>query len=92
MASVSALVAVWRKLAISGLRREQMVNQFPYEAALVVKSHLARTIQREFGSGSPEGDAMQPTFDMQVLFRWCFFCSLCVMFDRVKPFGRRVFI
>lgn len=44
-----------------------MVNQFPYEAALVVKSHLARTIQREFGSGSPEGDAMQPTFDMQVL-------------------------
>ncbi|CAN0487352.1 unnamed protein product, partial [Hapterophycus canaliculatus] len=42
-----------------------MINQFPYEAALVVKSHLARTIQREFGSNSPEGDAMQPTFDMQ---------------------------
>ena len=50
----------------SGLRLGQMVNQFPYEAALVVKSHLARTIQQEFGSGSPEGDAMQPTFDMQV--------------------------
>ena len=41
------------------------MNQFPYEAALVIKNHLARTIQREFGSGSPEGDVMQPTFDLQ---------------------------
>ncbi|CAN0108937.1 unnamed protein product, partial [Scytosiphon promiscuus] len=51
--------------AMGGLRPGQMINQFPYEAALVVKSHLARTIQREFGSDSPESDMMQPTFDMQ---------------------------
>ncbi|CAN0516226.1 unnamed protein product, partial [Ectocarpus sp. 8 AP-2014] len=51
--------------AMGGLRPGQLVNQFPYEAALVVKSHLARTIQREFGSRSPEGDVMQTTFDMQ---------------------------
>ncbi|CAM9281425.1 unnamed protein product [Pylaiella littoralis] len=51
--------------AMGGLRPGQMVNQFPYETALVVKTHLARTIQREFGSGSPEGDPMQLTFDMQ---------------------------
>ncbi|CAM9649338.1 unnamed protein product, partial [Ectocarpus fasciculatus] len=50
---------------MGGLRPGQLVNQFPYEAALVVKSHLARTIQREFGSRSPKGDVMQPTFDMQ---------------------------
>lgn len=55
-----------RRRLPSGLRPGQLVNQFPYEAALVVKSHLARTIQREFGSRSPEGDVMQPTFDMQV--------------------------
>lgn len=47
---------------------EQLVSQFPYEAALVIKSHLARTIQREFGSSSPEGDMMQPTFDLQARY------------------------
>lgn len=72
-----------------------MVNQFPYEAALVVKSHLARTIQREFGSGSPEGDAMQPTFDMQViLLKFLLIASRLVVFvfvvGRRDPFEERM--
>lgn len=77
-----------RALRTSGLRSGQMINQFPYEAALVVKSHLARTIQREFGSDSPEADAMQPTFDMQVLSSSR--CLALRLWPRLSPgHGRR---
>lgn len=33
-----------------GLHDEQYINQFPFEACLVMKHHLAETIQKVLGS------------------------------------------
>eukprot|EP00850_Spirogloea_muscicola_P018426 SM000168S02625 [mRNA] locus=s168:228587:233551:+ [translate_table: standard] len=42
------------------LRPGQLVNQFPYEACLVMKHHLASTVHQAYG----EPNWMQPTYDL----------------------------
>ncbi|GAB2219246.1 hypothetical protein Drorol1_Dr00006879 [Drosera rotundifolia] len=44
-----------------GITNEQYINQFPYEACLVMKHHLAETIQQAYGS--PQW--LQPTYDLE---------------------------
>ncbi|KAI5084656.1 hypothetical protein GOP47_0000825 [Adiantum capillus-veneris] len=44
-----------------GLRDEQFVNQFPFEACIVMKHHLAKTIQQAFGAPY----WFQTTYDME---------------------------
>ncbi|KAK9697343.1 hypothetical protein RND81_08G031300 [Saponaria officinalis] len=44
-----------------GIRDDQYINQFPYEACLVMKHHLADTIQE--AHGAPEW--LQPTYDLE---------------------------
>ncbi|GMH16581.1 hypothetical protein Nepgr_018422 [Nepenthes gracilis] len=44
-----------------GITDDQYINQFPYEACLVMKHHLAQTIQEAYGS--PEW--VQPTYDLE---------------------------
>ncbi|CAI5529213.1 unnamed protein product, partial [Closterium sp. Naga37s-1] len=41
---------------------EPFVNQFPFEACIVMKHHLARTIQQAYGNTRPW---LQDTYDMQ---------------------------
>ncbi|CAI7813748.1 unnamed protein product, partial [Closterium sp. NIES-53] len=41
---------------------EPIVNQFPFEACIVMKHHLARTIQQAYGNTRPW---LQDTYDMQ---------------------------
>eukprot|EP00850_Spirogloea_muscicola_P021034 SM000234S07894 [mRNA] locus=s234:175280:179850:+ [translate_table: standard] len=42
------------------LRPGQLVNQFPYEACLVMKHHLASTVHQAYG----QPNWMQPTYDL----------------------------
>lgn len=44
-----------------GIRDDQYINQFPFEACLVMKHHLADTIQE--AHGNPEW--LQPTYDLE---------------------------
>ncbi|GAB4838042.1 hypothetical protein Ancab_027570 [Ancistrocladus abbreviatus] len=44
-----------------GITDEQYINQFPYEACLVMKHHLAETVQK--ARGSPEW--LQPTYNLE---------------------------
>lgn len=44
-----------------GIRDDQYINQFPHEACLVMKHHLAETVQE--AHGTPEW--MQPTYDLE---------------------------
>uniref|UniRef100_M4EH54 Tubulin--tyrosine ligase-like protein 12 SET-like domain-containing protein n=2 Tax=Brassica campestris TaxID=3711 RepID=M4EH54_BRACM len=44
-----------------GLTDDQYINQFPFEACLVMKHHLAETIQKAYGS--PEW--LQPTYNLE---------------------------
>ncbi|KMS96222.1 hypothetical protein BVRB_001310 [Beta vulgaris subsp. vulgaris] len=44
-----------------GIRDDQYINQFPHEACLVMKHHLAETIQE--AHGTPEW--LQPTYDLE---------------------------
>lgn len=44
-----------------GIRDDQYINQFPFEACLVMKHHLAETIQE--AHGNPEW--LQPTYDLE---------------------------
>lgn len=46
---------------VAGIRDEQYINQFPFEACLVMKHHLAETIQK--AHGSPEW--LQPTYNLE---------------------------
>ncbi|XP_050218847.1 uncharacterized protein LOC126669428 [Mercurialis annua] len=45
----------------TGITDEQYVNQFPFEACLVMKHHLAETVQKAYGS--PEW--LQPTYNLE---------------------------
>jgi tubulin--tyrosine ligase-like protein 12 len=45
----------------AGLNDEQFVNQFPFEACLVMKHHLAETVQKAHGSP----DWFQPTYNLE---------------------------
>ncbi|KAG9151061.1 hypothetical protein Leryth_002641 [Lithospermum erythrorhizon] len=45
----------------AGLTDEQFINQFPFEACLVMKHHLADTVQKALGS--PEW--IQPTYNLE---------------------------
>uniref|UniRef100_A0A803MG33 Tubulin--tyrosine ligase-like protein 12 SET-like domain-containing protein n=1 Tax=Chenopodium quinoa TaxID=63459 RepID=A0A803MG33_CHEQI len=44
-----------------GIRDDQYINQFPHEACLVMKHHLAETMQE--AHGTPEW--LQPTYDLE---------------------------
>ncbi|KAG8376229.1 hypothetical protein BUALT_Bualt09G0041300 [Buddleja alternifolia] len=44
-----------------GLNDQQYVNQFPFEACLVMKHHLAETVQKAHGSPS----WLQPTYNLE---------------------------
>ncbi|KAL1214586.1 hypothetical protein V5N11_007481 [Cardamine amara subsp. amara] len=46
---------------VVGLTDDQYINQFPFEACLVMKHHLAETIQ--MGYGSPKW--LQPTYNLE---------------------------
>ncbi|KAL3532696.1 hypothetical protein ACH5RR_006217 [Cinchona calisaya] len=57
----------------AGLNDQQIINQFPFEACLVMKHHLAETIQKAYGS--PEW--LQPTYNLeteltQLIGDYCF--------------------
>ncbi|KAJ4824823.1 hypothetical protein Tsubulata_048434 [Turnera subulata] len=45
----------------AGITDQQYINQFPFEACLVMKHHLAETIQKAYGS--PEW--LQPTYNLE---------------------------
>ncbi|CAH9122036.1 unnamed protein product [Cuscuta epithymum] len=45
----------------AGLNDQQYINQFPFEACLVMKHHLAETVQK--AHGSPEW--LQPTYNLE---------------------------
>ncbi|KAL3685815.1 hypothetical protein R1sor_003837 [Riccia sorocarpa] len=45
----------------AGIRPDQYVNQFPFESCLVMKHHLAQTMQQAYGSPP----WLQPTYDME---------------------------
>ncbi|GLT81160.1 hypothetical protein SLA2020_525630 [Shorea laevis] len=45
----------------AGITDQQYINQFPFEACLVMKHHLAETIQK--AQGSPE--SLQPTYNLE---------------------------
>ncbi|XP_058001912.1 uncharacterized protein LOC110640426 isoform X2 [Hevea brasiliensis] len=45
----------------TGITDQQYVNQFPFEACLVMKHHLADTVQKAYGS--PEW--LQPTYNLE---------------------------
>lgn len=45
----------------AGLNDQQFINQFPFEACLVMKHHLAETVQK--AHGSPEW--LQPTYNLE---------------------------
>ncbi|KAG7988599.1 hypothetical protein I3843_03G195500 [Carya illinoinensis] len=45
----------------AGITDQQFINQFPFEACLVMKHHLAETIQK--AHGSPEW--LQPTYNLE---------------------------
>lgn len=45
----------------AGLTDQQYINQFPFEACLVMKHHLAETVQK--AHGSPEW--LQPTYNLE---------------------------
>ncbi|XP_015889057.3 uncharacterized protein LOC107423918 [Ziziphus jujuba] len=45
----------------TGIKDNQYVNQFPFEACLVMKHHLAETVQK--AHGSPEW--LQPTYNLE---------------------------
>ncbi|XP_065850483.1 uncharacterized protein [Euphorbia lathyris] len=45
----------------TGITDQQYINQFPFEACLVMKHHLAETVQR--AHGSPEW--LQPTYNLE---------------------------
>lgn len=45
----------------TGITDQQYINQFPYEACLVMKHHLAETVQKALGS--PEW--FQPTYNLE---------------------------
>ncbi|KAI5674266.1 hypothetical protein M9H77_14630 [Catharanthus roseus] len=47
--------------AAAGLTDQQFINQFPFEACLVMKHHLADTVQK--AHGSPEW--LQPTYNLE---------------------------
>lgn len=60
---------IWTSLQIDpevrkalGLSDNQYVNQFPFEACLVMKHHLAETIHK--AQGSPEW--LQPTYNLEI--------------------------
>ncbi|KAL2501429.1 tubulin-tyrosine ligase [Forsythia ovata] len=44
-----------------GLNDQQYINQFPFEACLVMKHHLAETVQKAYGA--PEW--LQPTYNLE---------------------------
>ncbi|KAF7836810.1 tubulin--tyrosine ligase-like protein 12 [Senna tora] len=46
---------------VTGITDQQYINQFPFEACLVMKHHLAETIQK--AHGSPEW--LQPTYNLE---------------------------
>ncbi|KAK6941297.1 Tubulin-tyrosine ligase/Tubulin polyglutamylase [Dillenia turbinata] len=46
----------------TGITEQQYINQFPFEACLVMKHHLADTIQKAYGT--PEW--LQPTYDLEM--------------------------
>ncbi|CAA7016089.1 unnamed protein product [Microthlaspi erraticum] len=46
---------------VVGLTDDQYINQFPFEACLVMKHHLAETIQKAYGT--PEW--LQPTYNLE---------------------------
>ncbi|XP_071721457.1 uncharacterized protein [Rutidosis leptorrhynchoides] len=48
-----------------GLNDQQCMNQFPFEACLVMKHHLAETVQKAFGSC----DWFQPTYNLETQLR-----------------------
>ncbi|KAL2653822.1 hypothetical protein R1flu_021950 [Riccia fluitans] len=45
----------------AGIRSDQYVNQFPFESCLVMKHHLAETMQQAYGTPP----WLQPTYDME---------------------------
>lgn len=47
--------------AAAGLTDQQYINQFPFEACLVMKHHLAETVQKAYGC--PEW--LQPTYNLE---------------------------
>ncbi|CAI9100721.1 OLC1v1037881C1 [Oldenlandia corymbosa var. corymbosa] len=46
---------------VAGLSDKQIINQFPFEACLVMKHHLAETVQEAYGSP----DWLQPTYNLE---------------------------
>ncbi|XP_030538413.1 tubulin--tyrosine ligase-like protein 12 isoform X1 [Rhodamnia argentea] len=46
----------------TGITDDQIINQFPYEACVVMKHHLAETVQKAYGSP----DWLQPTYNLEV--------------------------
>ncbi|CAI0387820.1 unnamed protein product, partial [Linum tenue] len=46
---------------VTGITERQVINQFPFEACLVMKHHLADTVQK--AHGSPEW--LQPTYNLE---------------------------
>ncbi|PWA79098.1 tubulin-tyrosine ligase [Artemisia annua] len=44
-----------------GLNDQQIINQFPFEACLVMKHHLAETVQKAYGSC----EWFQPTYNLE---------------------------
>ncbi|KAM7274477.1 hypothetical protein ACFE04_016343 [Oxalis oulophora] len=45
----------------TGITDQQLINQFPFEACLVMKHHLAETVQKAHGSP----DWLQPTYNLE---------------------------